>query len=135
LPSKSGSITSRSKSLSVRASSLALSHLPPETRKPAPQAGFAICATGFEPVTLGFVARANGPAGLRGHGSSYFAESNYAGVGWDPSGILPHFLPRRPGSDTSSRVARMHRIDLDTTFGSNPLRGSWSMPYPAALEI
>jgi hypothetical protein len=39
------------------------------------------------------------PAGLRGaRFQAVFARSNYAGIGWNLWGTLPHFLPQRIGA-------------------------------------
>lgn len=51
--------------------------------------------TGFEPVTFGFVARAGGPAGLRGaRFQAVSGRSSYAEIGWNLWGMLPHSLPQ-----------------------------------------
>jgi hypothetical protein len=53
-------------------------------------------------MTVGFLhgqpimSPSRGTAGLRGaRFQVVFARSNYAEIGWDTWGFLPHFLPRR----------------------------------------
>ncbi len=46
-------------------------------------------------MTFGFVARAGGPAGLRGaRFQAVSGESSPAGIGWNLWAMLPHLLPQ-----------------------------------------
>jgi hypothetical protein len=103
---ESGSMTSRSRSLSSRASPRArepkrmtsASGAALESRRPASlirPSSVTARLTGFEPVTFGFVARARRSAGLRGaRFQAVSGESRPAGIGWNLWGMLPHLLPQ-----------------------------------------